>query len=109
MPFDYPLAAAAVVIAAAVVAPVAVVVAAAAAEQQNQNDDPPAVIATKTVTTHKKYLQEFFRALHRSFHGIPDAKKGAAVITVFPEAYSFVLTALSEHLPEQSWRRSFHP
>ena len=74
MPFAY-LAAIAAAVANPVVA-AAVVVAAAAAEQENENDDPPAAITV--VTTHKKYLRNFFRAIYRSFHGIPQGKKGAA-------------------------------
>ena len=51
------------------------VVAAAAAQQQNQDDDPPAVIATKTVTTHKKYLQEFFERFTAHSMVFPMPKK----------------------------------
>jgi hypothetical protein len=67
-------AAAVVIVGAATIG--SAVVAAAADKQQNQDDDPPAVIATETRVAHKKYLQEFFRAVCRSFHGIPHPKKG---------------------------------
>ena len=58
----------------------AAVVAAAAAQQQGQDDDPPEVAAEAIAitVTHKKYLPNFFRALRRSFHGIPVGKKCAA-------------------------------
>ena len=77
VPFLYSLAA---IAAAAVANPVAaaiVVAAATTAEQQNENDDPPAAITV--ITTHTKYLQRIFRATTRSFHGIPQGKKGAAI------------------------------
>ena len=73
------IAAAAVISGVAATVGSAVVAAATAAEQQNQNDDPPAVIATEAVVvTHKNTSKNFFRAVCRSFHGIPQRKKGAA-------------------------------
>ena len=63
MPSFYLAAVAAVVaIAAAVVAAAQPTVTVAAAAEQNQQDDDPAhIAATKTVVTHKKYLQEVLR------------------------------------------------
>ena len=49
----------------------------AAAEQQNQDDDPPAAVIT-IGHTHNHLPPRFFRAVCRSFHGIPGGKKGAS-------------------------------
>ena len=50
----------------------------AAAEEQNQDDDPPAAVIT-IGHTHNQLPPRFFRAVCRSFHGIPGGKKGAGV------------------------------
>ena len=76
VPFPYLAAIAAAAAIYPVVAAAIAVAAATAAEQKNEDDDPPAAVTI--VTTHKKYLQEFFGGLCRSFHGIPQRKKGAA-------------------------------
>ena len=80
------LAAAAVVVvaatAAAVAAAQAVAVVAAAAEQQDQDDDPPAATVTPgTVVTHKSLPPTWIcYGLRRTFHVIPEARKGARSI-----------------------------
>ena len=68
------IAAAATVVVGEVAAAVAV---SAAAEEQYQNDDPPAAVIT-IGHTHNQLPPGIFRAVCRSFHGIPEAKKGAS-------------------------------
>ena len=71
--------AAAAVIVVIFAAAAQVVAIAAAAEQQDQDDDPPATVTAPRITTHNRYLQErFCYGLRRTFHVIPQTRKGAA-------------------------------